>query len=143
MISSESASPASSARGSRGRSRQQVAPLDLALLDAVELALHAARELDVEDVREEAHEELRHDLAEVGRLEAPLLELDVAAVDDDRDDARVGRGPADAELLELLDEAGLGEARRRLREVLLRGSMASRSPVSPSSSSGSGSMSSN
>ena len=37
----------------------------------------------------------------------------ISAVLDDRDGGRIGRGPPDAELLELLDQARLGEARRR------------------------------
>ena len=57
--------------------------------------------------------------AELGRVEAPLLLLDVAAVLDRRQDRRVGRRPADALLLQLLDQRRLGEPRRRLREVLL------------------------
>src|SRR5690606_38590770 len=45
---------------------------------------------------------------------------DVAAVDDRRDDRRVGRRAADAELLELLDQARLGVARGRRGLVALR-----------------------
>src|SRR5690606_28108206 len=44
----------------------------------------------------------------------------VAAVDDGRDDRREGGGAADAEFLELLDEARLGVARWRARLVPLR-----------------------
>ena len=48
------------------------------------------------------------------------IDRDVAAIDDRRDRRRVRRRTADAVLLERLDERRLGEARRRLREVLGR-----------------------
>jgi len=51
--------------------------------------------------------------------EAPLLLLHVLLVLDGGEDGRVRRGTADALLLQLLDQRCLGEARRRLREVLL------------------------
>jgi len=54
------------------------------------------------------------------RVEPALLLVDVVAALDDREDGRVGGGTADAVLLELLDQSGLGEARRGLREVLVR-----------------------
>ena len=66
-------------------------------------------------------EEAMDDLADVGRHEALAVHLDVLAVLQRRDDGRVGRGPADAVLLERLDERGLRIARRRLGEVLLGG----------------------
>ncbi|MDT4813196.1 hypothetical protein FQZ97_461700 [compost metagenome] len=45
---------------------------------------------------------------------------DVAALLDGRDDRRIGGRTADAALLQLLDQAGFGIARRRLGEVLAR-----------------------
>ena len=51
--------------------------------------------------------------------------------------AGVGRRPADALLLQLLDQRRLGEARRRLREVLLGHELAQLQPTSPSVSGGS------
>ena len=57
-------------------------------------------------------------------MEAPLLDPDVAPVEDRRDRRGVGRRPADPVLLERLDQRRLGEARRRLREVLGRGDVA-------------------
>ena len=59
-------------------------------------------------------------LADGLRLEPALLDPDVAAVDDRRDRRGVGRRPADPVLLERLDQRRLGEARRRLGEVLGR-----------------------
>src|SRR5690606_16020735 len=99
---------------------EHLAPVQVALLDAVQLALHLAGEAHVEEVREQAHEELRHRLTQRRGVEALLLELDVLPVHERGDDLRVRRGPADAELLQLLHQARLAEARRRLREVLRR-----------------------
>ena len=52
--------------------------------------------------------------------QAALLDRDVAAVDDRGDRRRVRGRPADAVLLERLDERRLRVARRRLGEVLGR-----------------------
>ena len=56
-------------------------------------------------------------------MEPAFLDPDVAAVDDRRDRRGVRRRPADAVLLERLDQRRLGEARRRLGEVLGRGDL--------------------
>ena len=58
-------------------------------------------------------------LAELGRMETALHLLHVLALLDHLDRRGVRRRPADAALLELLDQRRLGESRRRLREVLL------------------------
>src|SRR6184192_1204502 len=92
----------------------------LAFLDAVELVLHAGRELDVQHVGERLDEEVGHQKAELGRLEAPLVVLEhVLLVEDGAHDAGIGGRAPDALLLELLHERRLHEAGRRLREVLL------------------------
>ena len=52
-------------------------------------------------------------------MELAVLLLHVFARLDGGDDRGVGGGPADAVLLELLHQARLAEARRRLREVLV------------------------
>src|SRR5213592_2943478 len=91
-----------------------------AFLDAVELVLHAGRELDVQHVGERLDEEVGHQKAELGRLEAPLVVLEhVFLVEDGAHDAGIGGRAPDALLLELLHERRLHEAGRRLREVLL------------------------
>ena len=95
-------------------------PAQLALLDLVELGLHLRGELDVEDLGELAHHDLLDRLAQLGGEEAALLDLHVLAGAERRDDGAVGGRPADAEPLELLHQARLGEARRRLGEVLRR-----------------------
>src|SRR4029079_7919015 len=66
----------------------------------------------------EAFEERDYDAALVLAVQALLLELDVAAVLEHLEDRGIGRGPADAELFHALDQRGLGEARRRLGEML-------------------------
>ena len=95
-------------------------PLLAALLDLVELVLHARGEVHVEDVGEAARPAARLTAMprSVGR-EPPAVALDVVARGDGADDGGVGAGPADALLLERLDQRGLGVARRRLGEVLL------------------------
>ena len=95
-------------------------PQTLAPGDLVELLLHPGREREVDVVAEVLDEEVRHDLADQLGMEAPLLDPDVAPVEDRRDRRGVGRRPADPVLLERLDQRRLGEARRRLREVLGR-----------------------
>src|SRR5206468_7797298 len=84
---------------------QDDAPPELPFLDLVQLQLHPGGEVDVEDVGELLDHHLLHRLTELGREEATLLEIDVATIGQHADDARVRRRPADAEPLELLDEA--------------------------------------
>src|SRR5690606_4074414 len=98
---------------------QHLLPVDVALLDLVELALHPAGEVHLEEGREERHQQLDHRLAQGRRVETLLLELDVLAVEQGRDDLGVRGRPADPLLLQLLDQARLAVARRRLGEVLL------------------------
>ena len=93
--------------------------LQVALGDLVEVLLHLGREVHVDDVGEVLDELVGHDLADVVGEEPAVLEPHVPAVLDRRDDRRVRRRPADAELLERLDEGRLREPRGRLREVLL------------------------
>src|SRR5262249_30310278 len=98
-----------------------VDPLALTLLDLVEVVFHLRRELDVHDVLEVRNELVGDRHAQLGRAQRAPLAMHVAAVVDDRaQDRRIGRRPADPELLERLDERGLRETGRRLREVLLR-----------------------
>src|SRR3954453_15183467 len=92
---------------------------ELALGDVVELLLHEAGEVDVDDVGEVLDQLVGHDVADVLRLEPAVLQAHVPTVLDRRDDRRVDRRAADALLLKLLHERGLGVARRRLGEVLL------------------------
>src|SRR6185369_8046589 len=54
---------------------EHITPLELAFLDLVELAFHTAREADIEDRREQSHQNFGDRLTERRRLEALLLEL--------------------------------------------------------------------
>src|SRR3954468_7231482 len=64
---------------------------ELALGDVVELLLHEAGEVDVDDVGEVLDQLVRHDVADVLRLEPAVLQAHVPTVLDRRDDRRVGR----------------------------------------------------
>ena len=98
---------------------QQLLPGQPPVRDRVELAFEVGGEAVFNVAGEEAAEEGGDHAAAILGVEAPLLQPDVVAVLQDLQDRGVGRGPADAQLLQLLDQAGLGEARRRLGEVLL------------------------
>src|SRR5256712_6093823 len=97
----------------------RIDPLPLSLLDLVERVLHLRGELDIHDLWEEGLQEVGHLDAQLGRDERLPLATHVAALIDDRaEDRRVRGRAADAELLESLDQRGLGVVRRRLREGL-------------------------
>ena len=100
---------------------QQVLPVDLAGRDAVELLFEIGGEVVFDVAAEEAFEEGRHHPALVLRNQALLVEAHIAANAQRLEDGDIGRGPADAELLQLLDERGLGIARRRFGEMLVGG----------------------
>jgi hypothetical protein len=91
----------------------------LALLDLVELGFEGGRVLDVHDVLEVLDEQIGHEEAELGGVELGLALLHVVAGFDGPDDGRVGRRTPDPVLLELLHQARLAEARRRLGEMLV------------------------
>src|SRR5581483_11575641 len=95
-------------------------PLDLALGDLVQVELHARREPRVDDVGEVLLQEVRDDEADVLGDERAAFLADVTPSDERGDRWRVRGGTADAELRERLHQRRLGEARRRLREVLCR-----------------------
>ena len=57
---------------------ERLRPIQLAVLDLVELALHLRGEADVEDPGKVRDEEIVDELAELGRIEALLELLDVA-----------------------------------------------------------------
>ena len=116
---------------------QQRHPFLLAARHRVELVFQAGGEVVVDVLGEIVGQELVDHAADVGREEALLVQLDVLAVLQRRDDGGVGRGPADAVFLQRLDQAGLGVARRRLGEVLLGADLVQRRRFSPSASGGS------
>ena len=94
-------------------------PLLLAARDRIELVLQLGGEVVVDVLGEVVGEELVHHPPHVGGDETALVHLHILARLQGGDDAGIGRGAADAELLQRLDQARLGEARRWLGEVLL------------------------
>ena len=99
---------------------QQRHPLLLAPGDGVELVLQPGGEVVVDVGSKVLGEEAVDHPPDVGGQEALLVEEHVFPFLEGGDDAGVGRGPADAELFQGLDQAGLGKARWRLGEVLFR-----------------------
>ena len=98
---------------------QHVLPLELAVGDEVELLLQVGREVVLDVALEEALQERRDEPALVLGDQALLVDADVVAVLQHGERGGIGGGPADAQLLHALDQRRLGEARRRLGEVLL------------------------
>src|SRR5262245_50155728 len=72
-------------------------PAERAVFDLVELLFHLRREAHVEDVGELLDHHLLDRFAHLGREEAALIQLDVAAIRQHRDDRRVRRWTTDAE----------------------------------------------
>ena len=107
---------------------EELHPVQVLLFDFVELQFHPGRELDVHDLRERLHQFVRHDRPEHRRMEPAIDLLDIFPILNRLDDAGIRARPADAELLEHLDQARLGKPRRRLREMLARLTIRSDTP---------------
>src|SRR6266849_5625355 len=95
-------------------------PGNAAVGDLVELVLEIGGEGVLDIALEEALEEGGHDAAAILGDEALLVDPHIFSVLQHLDDRGIGGRAADAELLELLHQARLAVARRRLGEVLLR-----------------------
>ena len=95
-------------------------PFDAPARDVVELVLEVGGKAILHVTLEKAGQERGDQAPAVLGDEAALVEAHVIAVLQHRKDAGVGRGAADAVLLQALDQAGLGIARRRLGEMLFR-----------------------
>ena len=93
---------------------------ELAVLDAVEVALHARGVLGIHQVVEALDQQVGDHHAQLRGLEAALVLLHVVPVLDGADDAGVGGGPADAVLFQLLHQRGFVEAGGGLGELLVR-----------------------
>ena len=91
--------------------------LCIAAGDGIECVLHAGGEVVVDQVGQVALEQSDDGKGGEGRHQRLPLVPHIAAVLDGLDDRGVGRGTSDAPRLELLDQTGLGVARRRLRGV--------------------------
>ncbi len=115
---------------------QQLDPVEMLFLDLVELQFHPGGELHVHDVGERLDQFVGDDRAEHRGVESPVDLLDIFAVLNRLNDAGVGAGPADAELLQLLHQARFGEPRRRLGEMLAWDRSRSGRPACFSASSG-------
>ena len=98
---------------------QHVLPFELAVGDEVELLLEVGGEVVLDVALEEALQERRDEPALVLGDQPLLVDADVVALLQHGERGGVGGGPADAQLLHALDQRRLGEARRRLGEVLL------------------------
>src|SRR6266849_1198615 len=99
---------------------QHLLPGNAAVGDLVELVLEIGGEGVLDIALEEALEEGGHDAAAILGDEALLVDPHIFSVLQHLDDRGIGGRAADAELLELLHQARLAVARRRLGEVLLR-----------------------
>ena len=108
---------------------QHLLPIDAAAGHVVELVFEIGGETVLDIALEKARQKGSDEPPAVFRHEAPLLEPDISAVLQHLQDRCISRRTADTELLELLDEARLGVARRRLCEVLLRRDCAAREPL--------------
>src|SRR5579875_890523 len=97
---------------------QHLFPINAPAGDLVELVFEIGGEAVLHVALEEAGEKGGDEAAAVLGDKAPLVEPDILAILQDLQDRGIGRGPPDAELFKLLDEARLGITRRRLREVL-------------------------
>ena len=103
---------------------QHLAPVHLAVGNLVQLFLEMGGEVVFDVARKIGLQESRHDAAAVFGNEALAVELHIVTALQDFNDAGIGRWPSDAEFLQLLDQARLGIARRRLGEMLLRNDLA-------------------
>jgi hypothetical protein len=93
-------------------------PLDLAGRNPVELLFQIGGEIVFDIAPEEGFEECGHQPALVLGHQPLLVDAHIAALAQHHQDGGVGRGPADAEFFQLLDQRGFRIARRRLGEVL-------------------------
>ncbi len=98
---------------------QGLLPREAPLLDPVELLLELGGVALVDDVVEVALEHPVDELAQGGGGEALLDAVHVVPVGQGGEDLGIGRGAADAVLLQGLDQGGLAVAGRRLGELLL------------------------
>ncbi len=93
-------------------------PVALAARDGVKVVLHSGGEVVIDVLGEMVAEEVGNCASDVSWAEAPTFEFDVLPEQQGLDDAGVGRGSADAVLLQGLDQGGFGIARGRFGEML-------------------------
>ena len=86
---------------------QHLLPVDLAIRNAVELLFQIGGEIIFDIMAEETFKKGGDHAALVFGDEAFLVEPHIGAVAQGREDRHIGRGPADAQLFQLLDDARL------------------------------------
>ncbi len=96
---------------------QKFDEIDFTPGDAVQILLHARRELDIHVAIEMAAQQVGHGNADIRRQQGPALLDHIFPGLNGADHRGVGGGTANAFLLQLLDEGRLGKTRRRLRFV--------------------------
>ncbi len=99
---------------------QQLFPGERSGGDFVQPLFQIGGEIVFHVLLEEVHQEDGDDAALVLGNEAAAVHAHIVAVAQHRKDRGIGRGPADAEFFQPLDEARFAVARRRLGEMLLR-----------------------
>ena len=97
---------------------QHRAPGAVAVRDPVEFSLESCREGIVHEVGEVLDQPVRHQFPDPLGPKTPLLQGDVAALLNRRDDRRVRRRAADTQFLQFAHQTRLPVSRRRLREML-------------------------
>ena len=95
-------------------------PVLLAARNLVQRVFQLRGELVIHVLLEVLGQEARHYSADIGRVEALVLQFHVLAVDEGSDDGCVGRRAADAVLFQRLDQRGLAVSRWRLGEMLFQ-----------------------
>ena len=98
---------------------QHILVVALSGRDVVKLRLHLGGEIIAHVAREVIRQEDRHQTAFILWNQAVLVLADIAAVLDRGDDAGIGRGATNAQFFHPLDQRRLGEAGRRLGEMLI------------------------
>ena len=99
---------------------QDLLPVLFAILDFVQAALHVGGEGIVHDVLELVLHQARDHLAQRRRVEVLAVLDHILPVHNGGDGGGIGRGAANALLLQRPDEGGLGVARGGLGKLLLR-----------------------
>src|SRR5690606_22357058 len=95
----------------------------------IEVVFELRGKIVVHVLREVLRQEAVHDSADVGRDEALAVHLDIFAILQCRNDARIGGRTTDAVLFESLDQARLREPWGRLGEMLFRAQLVERDDV--------------
>ena len=103
---------------------QQSLPVELAVRHLVKLVFQLCGEVILDIAREEIVQEGDHKPAAILGDELAAVLDHIGPVLKHLDDRGIGRGAADPEFFHRLDQAGIGEAWRRLGEMLLRGHLA-------------------